>query len=121
MIPEFVGRLPVISALAPLDEDALMQVLTDPKNALIKQYQALFEMENCAVEFSKDALRAIASRALEKGTGARGLRSIVEDVMLDVMYELPDQEEGTKYVLDEDAVLRRKSIVKIPPAQAKSA
>lgn len=121
MIPEFVGRLPVISALTPLHEDALVQVLTEPKNALIKQYQTLFEMENCHLEFSKGALQAIANRALEKGTGARGLRSIVEQSMLDVMYELPDQEPGTKYVIDEESVHGRKEVFKIAPPQTKSA
>jgi ATP-dependent Clp protease ATP-binding subunit ClpX len=121
MIPEFVGRLPVISALTPLDETGLVEVLTEPRNALIKQYQTLFEMENCSLEFTKGALKAIAQRALQKGTGARGLRSIVESVMLDVMYELPDQPEATKYVIDEDAIAGRKEIFKIEQPQTKSA
>lgn len=121
MIPEFVGRLPVISALTPLDESGLVQVLTEPKNALIKQYQTLFEMENCNLEFTRGALNAVARKALNKGTGARGLRSIVEEVMLDVMYELPDQAEGTKYLIDDDAIEGRKQVFKLAPAQTKSA
>jgi ATP-dependent Clp protease ATP-binding subunit ClpX len=103
MIPELVGRLPVVSALAPLDEAGLMKVLTDPRNALIKQYQALFAMENCELSFSEPALRVIARRALEKGVGARGLRSIVEEIMLDLMFDLPEQEPGTTYVIDVDS------------------
>src|SRR4030095_14430879 len=85
MIPELVGRLPVISSLAPLDHDGLVRVLTEPKNALLRQYQTLLEMEDCHLEFSPDALHAIATRALEKKTGARGLRSIVEQVMTDIL------------------------------------
>lgn len=104
MIPEFVGRLPVISTLEPLDEPGLVRVLTDPKNALVKQYQALFEMEGCELQFTDGALRAIAQKALRKGTGARGLRSIVEEVMLDIMFELPDQKDGGAYVISEEVV-----------------
>jgi ATP-dependent Clp protease ATP-binding subunit ClpX len=107
MIPELVGRLPVISPLAPLDMAALIRVLTEPKNALVRQYQELFAMENAELEFSEGALQAIARRAHEKDTGARGLRSIVEDVMLDTMFELPDQTPGTKYVVSEDIVCGR--------------
>ena len=90
MIPEFVGRLPVISSLQPLDEAGLVRVLTEPKNALVKQYQKLFAMETADFSFTEEALRAIARRALEKDTGARGLRSIIEEVMLDVMFDLPE-------------------------------
>src|SRR6266699_2084006 len=90
MIPELVGRLPVISSLSPLDHAGLVRVLTEPKNALLKQYQTLFEMEDCQIEFSQSALDAIAAKALNKGTGARGLRSIVEHVMVDIIVELPD-------------------------------
>jgi ATP-dependent Clp protease ATP-binding subunit ClpX len=102
LIPELLGRLPVISALAPLDEDGLVRVLTEPKNALVKQYQSLFEMEESKLSFTDEALLAIASRAHKKGTGARGLRSIIESVMLDIMYELPDQEKGTSIVIDNE-------------------
>lgn len=121
LIPELVGRLPVCSALTPLDEDGLVQVLTEPKNALIKQYQSLFEMENCNLEFTDDALRAIAARAMDKGTGARGLRSIVEEAMLDIMYELPDQEEGMTYQIDEEVIGGRNKVLRMPTPQTKSA
>ena len=100
LIPELVGRLPVISSLKPLDENALVRVLQDPKNALVKQYQKLFGMENCQLEFTEEALSAIARRAMGKETGARGLRSIIEDVMLDVMFDLPDN-AGSSYVINE--------------------
>src|SRR5262249_26647733 len=99
MIPEFIGRLPVLAPLDPLDEDALMRILTEPKNALVRQYQKLFEMEGAEVEFDHTALLEIARRAKERDTGARGLRSIVEEVMLDIQYELPDIESKTKYVV----------------------
>ncbi|MFN6206902.1 MAG: ATP-dependent Clp protease ATP-binding subunit ClpX [Planctomycetota bacterium] len=104
LIPELIGRLPVVSSLAPLDEAGLMSVLTEPKNALVRQYQTLFQMEHCDIEFTEGALKLEAKRALEKGTGARGLRSIVERVMLDIMYELPDQPKGSKFVITEEIV-----------------
>jgi ATP-dependent Clp protease ATP-binding subunit ClpX len=117
MIPELVGRLPVISSLSPLDHAGLVKVLTEPKNALLKQYQTLFEMEDCHLEFSDSALSAIATKALNKGTGARGLRSIVEHVMVDIMFELPDQPKGTKYIIDQDVVLGRKPMFVQEPMQ----
>ena len=104
LIPELVGRMPVVSSLTPLDEDALVSVLTEPKNALVKQYQTLFKMEDCDLNFTDKALHKIAVRAKDKGTGARGLRSIVEQVMLDIMYDLPDQPKGTKYTVDEQTI-----------------
>ena len=104
LIPELVGRLPVTTALAPLDEAGLMQVLTEPKNALVRQFQSLFQMEKCDLKFTEEALHKIARRALEKGTGARGLRSIMEQVMLDIMYDLPDQPKGSKIMIDEKIV-----------------
>jgi ATP-dependent Clp protease ATP-binding subunit ClpX len=121
LIPELVGRLPVISSLSPLDHAGLVRVLTEPKNALLKQYQTLFEMEDSQLEFSESALQAIAMKALNKGTGARGLRSIVEHVMVDIMYELPDQPKGTKYVIDQDIVLGRRHMFPIPEPMQKSA
>jgi len=121
MIPELIGRLPVISSLAPLDHAGLVRVLTEPKNALLKQYQTLFEMEDCQLEFSDSALHAIADKALKKGTGARGLRSIVEHVMVDIMFELPDQPKGTKYIIDQDVVLGRKPLFPIQEPMQKSA
>ncbi len=104
LIPELVGRLPVTTALAPLSEEGLISVLTEPKNALVRQFESLFEMEKCELKFTEDALHKIARRALEKGTGARGLRSIMEQVMLDIMYDLPDQPKGTTFVIDEKIV-----------------
>ncbi len=104
LIPELVGRLPVHSALTPLDRDALIRVLTEPKNALIKQYQKLFAMEDAELEFTDGALSAIAEKAQQRETGARGLRSIIEHIMLDIMFELPDQPEGEKHVVTEAIV-----------------
>ena len=104
LIPEFVGRLPVVATLSELDEDALVQILTEPKNALTKQYQKLFEMEGCELEFREDALRAVARKAMERKTGARGLRSILEYVLLDIMYELPSIENLEKVVIDESVI-----------------
>ncbi len=121
LIPELVGRLPVVSSLTPLDEDGLIQVLTEPRNALIRQYQSLFEMENCRLEFTEQALRTIARRAMAKGTGARGLRSIVEEAMLDIMYDLPDEQEGITYQIDEDFLSGRNQVIRMPTPQSKSA
>jgi ATP-dependent Clp protease ATP-binding subunit ClpX len=103
LIPELVGRLPVNCALTPLSKEGLIRALNEPKNALIKQYQTLFEMENSELTFTDDALDAIATRALSKETGARGLRSIVEEVMLDIMYDLPENGAG-KYVITREIV-----------------
>ena len=106
LIPELVGRLPVTTALAPLGEEGLIKVLTEPKNALVRQFESLFQMEDCELKFTDGALSKIAGKAMEKGTGARGLRSILEQVMLDIMYDLPDQPKGTKIVIDEKIVNR---------------
>jgi ATP-dependent Clp protease ATP-binding subunit ClpX len=105
LIPEFVGRLPVVATLEELDEGALVEILTQPKNALIKQYQHLFEMEGVELEFRDDSLTAIARKSMERKTGARGLRTIVENVLLDTMYEIPSAENITKVVVDESVVL----------------
>lgn len=102
MIPEFVGRLPVLAPLDPLDEEALIRILTEPRNALVRQYQKLFEMEGAELVFEEGALREIARKAKSRDTGARGLRSIVEDLMLDVMYELPDMEAKGRHVVTEE-------------------
>ena len=117
LIPELVGRLPISTALTPLDEEGLVKVLTEPKNALIKQYKSLFEMEESEVAFTDDALQAIARKAREKGTGARGLRSIVEEVMLDIMYELPDQPKNSRFVIDEK-VIAGKSLFQMPESKS---
>jgi len=110
LIPELVGRLPVVCALKPLDVDALVRVLHEPRNALVRQYQKLFEMENAELQFTDQGLRAIAARAQEKETGARGLRSIIEDVMLDIMFELPDRGPGQKYVITPEVVTGRQRV-----------
>jgi ATP-dependent Clp protease ATP-binding subunit ClpX len=104
LIPEFVGRLPVVATLDELDEDALVQILIEPKNALTKQYRRLFEMEGAELEFRDDALRALARKAMMRKTGARGLRTILENVLLDTMYELPSMENVSKVVVDEAVV-----------------
>lgn len=104
LIPEFVGRLPVLATLEDLDEDALVQILTEPKNALTKQYSKLFEMEGAHLNFTKEALMAIAKKAIERKTGARGLRSIIENMLLDTMFELPDEENVEEVVINEDTV-----------------
>jgi len=104
LIPEFVGRLPVVATLDELDEDALVTILVEPRNALAKQYHRLFEMEGCELEFREDALRAVAARAMKRKTGARGLRTILESVLLDTMYDLPAMTNATKVVVDEGVV-----------------
>jgi ATP-dependent Clp protease ATP-binding subunit ClpX len=104
LIPEFVGRLPVVATLEELDEEALIEILTEPRNALTKQYQKLFDMEGVELEFREDALRAIARKAMQRKTGARGLRTILENVLLDTMYDLPSMTNATKVVVD-DAVV----------------
>ncbi len=108
LIPEFVGRLPVVATLEELDEEALVKILTEPKNALIKQYKHLFEMEGAELEFRDEALYAIAKKSTERKTGARGLRTIVENVLLDTMYEIPSAENISKVVIDE-AVIKGES------------
>ena len=104
LIPEFVGRLPVIATLEELDEASLIKILTEPKNALVKQYQRLFQMENCDLEFRDDALLAIAKKAIDRKTGARGLRTILEKTLLDTMYDLPSSPEITKVVIDKTVI-----------------
>ena len=104
MIPEFVGRLPVIAALMPLSVEAMIQILTEPKNALVKQYQKFFQMEGCELEFTEASLKVIAQRALKRDTGARALRSVMEEMMLDLMYQLPDLQQRGKYIITEEVV-----------------
>ncbi len=117
MIPEFVGRLPIVCPLMPLDVEALVQILTEPRNALVKQYRKFFEMEGADLEFTPDALREIANRAKDKDTGARGLRSIVEEIMLDIMFELPDRGEKDKgkFVVTPEVVRKEKNLFAVPP------
>jgi len=121
LIPELVGRLPVISTLEPLDESALIRVMREPKNALVKQYRRLFQMEDADVEFTESALTKIAQLALEKKTGARGLRSIVEKVMLDIMYDLPDLPSGKTYQVTEETVEGRAGVLPIGTSEERVA
>jgi len=107
LIPEFVGRLPVVATLEELDEEALIEILKEPKNALIKQYQKLFEMEKVTLKFTDGALEAIARETLHRKTGARGLRSILENAMLDIMYEIPSQDRVKEVVINEDTILQK--------------
>ncbi|MBM4108459.1 MAG: ATP-dependent Clp protease ATP-binding subunit ClpX [Phycisphaerae bacterium] len=122
MIPEFVGRLPVIAPLTPLSIDALITCLIQPKNALVRQYQHLFSLEGAKLTFTDAALRAIATRAAARETGARALRAVLEEIMLDLMYELPDhKEQGAEYVIDEGAVQSRKRLSDIRVRRKESA
>src|SRR5690625_2618563 len=105
LIPEFIGRLPVIASLKPLDEDALVEILTKPKNALVKQYEKMFMIDDVELEFEEDALREIAKDAMERKTGARGLRSIIESIMLDIMFELPSRDDIEKCIITKETVL----------------
>lgn len=107
LIPEFVGRIPVIVTLDALDEEALIKILTEPKNALVKQYQKLFELDHCALEFKPDALEAIAKEAMRRNTGARGLRAIVEDIMMEVMYDIPSRDDISKVIVTKEVILNK--------------
>jgi ATP-dependent Clp protease ATP-binding subunit ClpX len=121
MIPEIVGRLPVVAALGALNEDALIDILTKPKNALIRQYQRFFEMENAELVFTDDALRALSRKALKHDTGARALRASAEELMIDLMYRLPDEPKPAKYVVTEDVVEGKAEIVAKHTARKASA
>ena len=107
LIPEFIGRIPVMAIVDPLDEDALAEILTEPKNALVKQFQKLLKMDNVQLEFKPDAVRAIAQEAYRRKTGARALRSIVEEMMLDIMYELPSRKDVTRCTITREMVEQR--------------
>ncbi|MFM7191241.1 MAG: ATP-dependent Clp protease ATP-binding subunit ClpX, partial [Microcystaceae cyanobacterium] len=107
MIPEFVGRIPVMACLEPLDEDALIAILTQPRNALVKQYQTLLKMDNVQLEFKPDAVRAIAKEAYRRKTGARALRGIVEELMLEMMYELPSRKDLKHCLITREMVEKR--------------
>ena len=119
MIPEFIGRLPVLAPLDPLDEEALVRILTEPRNALVRQYQKLFEMEGAELEFHPLALQEIARLAKDRDTGARGLRSIVEEIMTDIMFELPDIETKGKYIVTDEVVRGEASLFEKKPATDK--
>src|SRR6185436_12810681 len=105
LIPEFVGRLPVVGAVHNLDQDALMRILVEPKNALLRQFQKFFQFDDVDLVLTDDALEAVAEEALKRGTGARGLRAIIEEVLLDVMYELPSRSDVARCVIDRAVVL----------------
>jgi ATP-dependent Clp protease ATP-binding subunit ClpX len=122
MIPEFVGRLPVLAPLMPLTTEAMMNILTEPKNALIRQYQHLFKIENSTLTFTEGAIRAIANKALKRDTGARGLRSVLEEIMIGLMYDLPEMNsEGGEYVIDETDVLKPRRLVDLRVKRRESA
>ncbi|HET6791858.1 MAG TPA: ATP-dependent Clp protease ATP-binding subunit ClpX, partial [Actinomycetota bacterium] len=118
LIPEFVGRLPVLTSVNSLDESALVDILTQPKNALVKQYMKFFEFDGVELEFTDDAMRAISEQAIQRGTGARGLRAIMEEVLLNVMYELPSRQDVTKCLVDRDVVLTGVNPTLVPRAKA---
>ncbi len=117
MIPEFVGRLPLCATLEPLDVKTLINILTEPKNALVKQYKKIFRLEGADVEFTPGALEMIAERALKRDTGARALRAVCEEIMLDLMYTLPDQGQGGKYVITEEIVEGRQTLFELKPVE----
>jgi ATP-dependent Clp protease ATP-binding subunit ClpX len=119
MIPEFVGRLPVIATLEPLNVETLINILTQPKNAIVKQYSKMFRMESSELEFTPGALEMIAERALKRDTGARALRAVCEEIMLDLMYKLPDAQRGVKYIINEDVVLGRQNLFELRPERRK--
>ena len=114
LIPEFIGRLPVIGAVSNLDREALIRILVEPKNALVKQYRKFFEFEDVELEFTDDALEAIADQALLRGTGARGLRAILEEVLLDIMYDLPSRTDVGRCVIDGKVVLEKVNPTLVP-------
>ena len=116
LIPEFVGRLPVIGAVRSLDEEALVRILVEPKNALVKQFKRVFELDNVELELTEDALEAVAQQAMLRGTGARGLRAILEEVLLEVMYDLPSREDIGRCVVDKSVVLQRVAPSLVPRA-----
>ncbi|MGH7178555.1 MAG: ATP-dependent Clp protease ATP-binding subunit ClpX, partial [Tepidisphaeraceae bacterium] len=117
MIPEFVGRLPVCATLEPLDVQTLMSILTEPRNSLVKQYQKFFRIEGSELEFTPAALQMIAQRALKRDTGARALRAVCEEIMLDLMYKLPDMQTGAKYIIDESIVEGNRNLFEIKPQE----
>ncbi len=121
LIPELIGRLPVIASLDELSEDALVEILVEPKNALVKQYQTMFSFENVKLRFTEDALRAIAREALRRKSGARGLRSIMEDIMLDIMYEIPSQPNIKECIINKEVVQKKEKPLILYEKETKSA
>ena len=121
LIPEFIGRLPVLTTLTELDEEALVKVLTEPKNALIKQYRRLFMMDGVELTFTEGALRAVAQCAIERKTGARGLRAILEAAMLDIMYDIPSQPDILEVVVNEEVITRHEKPLVVYQEEKKEA
>ena len=117
MIPEFIGRLPVFTSVTALDQDALVKVLTEPRNALVRQYQRLFELDDVELEFTDDALEAVADQAILRGTGARGLRAIMEEVLLNVMYDVPSRTDVARVVVTAE-VVRQNVLPTLVPREA---
>jgi ATP-dependent Clp protease ATP-binding subunit ClpX len=120
LIPEFIGRLPVIATLLDLDEEALIKILVEPKNALVKQYHKLFDMEDVQLAFSDDALAAVARKAIDRKTGARGLRSILEGILLDTMFDLPSMDGVDEVHIDKDVVMGSKDPVRVYAKKGKT-
>jgi ATP-dependent Clp protease ATP-binding subunit ClpX len=114
MIPEFIGRLPIITSVENLDQKALMQILTEPKNALVKQYQKLFELDDVELDFSNEALEVVADLAIKRGTGARGLRAIMEETLLSVMYDVPSRKDVEKVVITPAVVRKEEEPTYVP-------
>ncbi len=114
LIPEFIGRVPVITTVSPLDRDALVKILTEPKNALVKQYQRMFEMDGVELEFTETAVEAIAEQALLRGTGARGLRAILEEVLQQVMFDVPSRDDVARVVITREVVLENVNPTIVP-------
>jgi ATP-dependent Clp protease ATP-binding subunit ClpX len=121
LIPEFIGRLPVVASLTELDEAALIKILTEPKNSLVKQYQKLLSFDNVSLEFTEGALAAVAKKAVGRKTGARGLRSILEDVMLDIMFDIPSQKDVVECIVNEDAINKKEKPLVVYSKKAESA
>ena len=118
LIPEFIGRLPVITTVSKLDTDSLMQILTEPKNALIKQYQRMFEIDGVELEFTDDAIASVADQAILRGTGARGLRAIMEEVLMPVMFDVPSREDVARVVVTREVVLENVNPTLVPREKA---
>jgi len=119
LIPEFIGRLPVVVPLEPLTEDHLVRILVEPRNALVRQYQKILEMDGVELVFTEEALRAIAREAMARNTGARGLRTIIEEIMLNIMYEIPSRSDVRRCIVTEEAVLQRSEPILLTAADLK--
>jgi ATP-dependent Clp protease ATP-binding subunit ClpX len=121
LIPEFIGRIPVLATLGELDEDSLVEIMTKPRNALVKQYQRLFDFERVKLKFRDGALRAVAREAMKRKSGARGLRAILENIMLDIMYDVPSRDDIKEVVINEDVIVKEANPVIVYEKEAESA